>query len=205
MNPKLREQTLAFAGVLQVGELVRQVASGGHCSQTSARASLDSLFEDDPDSTEAVFGGIPGLRLGLMMMNELAQSASNDARQAMGYGGGLLRLAMFLRKDSERQQAIGKGLELIRPARERAEDVLDPSVIAQLADLYREQISTLPMRIQVNGEPSWLKQAEKVALIRALLLSGVRAGFLWLQLGGRPWRLFFQRGRMFRIAAELAP
>ncbi|NCO20004.1 MAG: lysogenization regulator HflD, partial [Gammaproteobacteria bacterium] len=75
---------------------------------------------------------------------------------------------------------------------------------AQLADVYRQQISTLPLRIQVNGNPLYLKQSDKVSLIRAILLGGVRAGFLWLQLGGRPWRLLLQRRRMFRIAAELS-
>jgi high frequency lysogenization protein len=203
MKRSLKEQTVAFAGVLQSGELVRQIATGGHCSQSSARASLDSLFETEPESTEAVFGGIRGVKLGLTMANELATQGSDDSRQAMGYASGLLRISVLLRKDRERQQAMHEALELVRPAREGADDGLDPSVVAQLADVYKQHISTLPLRIQVNGRPDHLKQEEKVSLIRALLLAGVRAGFLWFQLGGRPWRLLFQRGRMFRIAGEL--
>lgn len=204
MKRPLREQTLAFAGVLQAGELVRQIASGGQCSQSSARATIDSLFATEPESTEAVFGGIGGVRLGLTMANELASQGSGDAQQAMAYASGLLRLAVMLRKDDERQQSLQRSLELVRPAWNNADDALDPSVVAQLADVYKHEISTLPMRIQVNGKPQHLKQTEKVSLIRALLLGGIRAGFLWFQLGGRPWRLLFQRGRMFRIAAELA-
>jgi len=204
MKRSLKEQTLAFAGVLQAGELVRQIATGGQCSQQSARASLDSLFAMDPESTEAVFGGVSGVRLGLTMANEMAQHNSNDARQAMGYASGLLRLSMMLRKDDERQRSLHRSLELAGAARRDADDALDPSVIAQLADIYRTEISTLPLRIQVNGSPDYLKQTDKVSLIRAVLLAGIRAGFLWFQLGGRPWRLLFQRKRMFRIAAELA-
>lgn len=204
MSADLRQQVIAFAGILQAGELVRQIAAGGQCSQQSARASLESVFANEPDSTEAVFGGLPGVRLGLTMANELATSASNDARQAMGYAGGLMRLSMFLRKDPGRLDDLGRALNLVETAWHDAGDVLDPSVIAQLADVYRQQISTLPLRIQVHGNPQHLKQNEKVSLIRAILLGGVRAGFLWLQLGGRPWRLLFQRGRMFRIAAELS-
>jgi high frequency lysogenization protein len=204
MKRSLKEQTLAFAGVLQAGELVRQLATGGQCSQQSARASIDSLFETEPESTEAVFGGIGGVKLGLTMANELATQGSGDAQQAMAYASGLLRLSVLLRKDGERQQALMRSLELVRPAREQAEDPLEPSVVAQLADVYRQHISTLPLRIQVNGRPAYLKQDDKVSLIRAVLLAGVRAGFLWFQLGGRPWRLLFQRRRMFRIAAELA-
>lgn len=204
MSVDLRQQVVAFAGILQAGELVRQIASGGLCSQLSARASLESVFANTPESTEAVFGGLPGVRLGLTMTNELATSASQDARQAMGYAGGLIRLSMFLRKDPARLDHLGTALGLVEAAWHDAGDVLDPSVIAQLADVYRQQISTLPLRIQVHGNPQHLKQNDKVALIRAVLLGGVRAGVLWLQLGGRPWRLLFQRRRMFRIAAELS-
>lgn len=204
MKRSLKDQTLAFAGVLQAGELVRQIATGGQCSQQSARASIDSLLETEPESTEAVFGGIGGVKLGLTMANELATQGSGDAQQAMAYASGLLRLSVLLRKDGERQQALMRSLELVRPAREQAQDPLEPSVVAQFADVYRQHISTLPLRIQVNGRPAYLKQDDKVSLIRAVLLAGVRAGFLWFQLGGRPWRLLFQRRRMFRIAAELA-
>lgn len=204
MNRPLREQTLAFAGVIQAGELVRQIATGGQCSQTSARHSLDSLFAQDAASTEAVFGGLSGIRLGLTMTREMAVHGSADSQQAMGYASGLLRLAMMLRKDKTRQNSMAHSLSLVEPVWKRAEDSLDPSVVAQLADVYRSEISTLPLRIQVHGDPAHLKQEEKVSLIRAILLAGVRAGFLWFQLGGRPWRLLFQRGKMFRIAAELA-
>lgn len=204
MKRPLKEQTLAFAGVLQAGELVRQIATGGQCSQQSARHSIDSLFARNAESTEAVFGGLAGIRLGLTMTNEMATRGSDDSRQAMGYASGLLRLAMMLRKDKARQAAMERSLGLVESAWRNAGDALDSSVIAQLADIYRSEISTLPLRIQVHGDPAYLKQQEKVSLIRALLLAGVRAGFLWFQLGGRPWRLLFQRGKMFRIAAELA-
>jgi len=204
MKRSLKEQTLAFSGVLQTGELVRQIATGGHCSRQSARNSIDSLFVTQPETTEAVFGGVSGIRLGLTMTNEMATRGSNDSRQAMAYASGLLRLAMLLRKDRQRQDSMETSLGLVEPAWRNADDALDPSVIAQLADIYKNEISTLPLRIQVHGDPTYLRQDGKVSLIRALLLAGIRAGFLWFQLGGRPWRLLFQRGRMFRIAAELA-
>lgn len=204
MRRSLKEQTLAFAGALQAGELVRQVATGGQCSQQSARRSINSLFATEPESTEAVFGGLDGIRLGLTMTNEMATQGSSESQQAMGYASGLLRLAMLLRKDKPRQGSLERALKLVEPAWRDADDALDPSVIAQLADVYRSEISTLPLRIQVHGNPAYLKQDDKVSLIRAVLLAGVRAGFLWFQLGGRPWRLLFQRSKMFRIAAELA-
>jgi len=204
MSGRLKEQTMAFTGALQAGELVRQVAEGGQCSQQSARHSLDSLFRFDAESAEAVFGGLKGLRLGLTMTGELRESNRPDAQQAMRYATQMLRLSLVLRRDEPRQQTLGRELELIESARECAGDVLDPSIVSQLAELYLRQISTLPLRIEVRGNAANLKDSDKVALIRAILLAGIRSGFLWFQLGGRPWRLLFQRRKMFRIAAELA-
>ena len=41
-----------------------------------------------------------------------------------------------------------------------------------------------------------LQDENKAARVRALFLAGVRAAFLWHQLGGRRWQLLFQRKRL---------
>lgn len=203
MKHDLTEQTLAFAGTLQAGELVRQIADSGHCSRMAAARSLDSLFAVDADSTAAVYGGVDGVRLGLTVARELGQGSPGEALTALGYASSLLRLARFLQRDSSRQQALHRELELVKAVRDRAEDVLDPAILAQLADVYRTTLSTLPFRIQVVGKPEILKQDDKVEWVRALLLGGLRSAFLWHQIGGRPWKLLFKRRRMFRIASDL--
>ena len=204
MTGSLADQTLAFCGTLQAGELVRQIATGGHYGAQAARTTLDSLFVDDPGRTAEVWGGVEGLRLGLAIAGELAGRPGQDALAGLAYASGLLRLSRILWKDGERQRALGRELDLVRPAWERADDPADPSVVAQLADIYRSTISTMSTRIEVRGNAEHLKQGDKVALIRALLLGGVRSGFLWIQLGGRPWRLLFQRRKMFALAREMA-
>jgi high frequency lysogenization protein len=203
MKHDLREQTLAFAGTLQAGELVRQIADSGQCSRQAAEHTLESLFAVDAESTSAVFGGIRGVRLGLTIAGELGQGTSRDALTSLGYASGLMRLAKLLQRDRERQQQLLRELELIDPVRQRAESVLDPAVMAQLADTYKTLLSPLPFRIQVVGRPDILKQPEKVEWVRALLLGGLRSAFLWHQIGGRPWKLLFQRKKMIRIAGDL--
>jgi high frequency lysogenization protein len=203
MKHDLREQTLAFAGTLQAGELVRQIADSGQCSRQAAEHTLDSLFAVDAESTAAVFGGVRGVRLGLTVAGELGQGNSRDALTSLGYASGLLRLARLLTRDAERQQHLHRELELIEPARRQAGTPLDPAVLAQLADTYKTLLSPLPFRIQVVGRPEVLKQPEKIEWVRALLLGGLRAAFLWHQIGGRPWKLLFKRKKMIRIAGEL--
>lgn len=203
MSRGLTEQTLAFAGALQAGELVRQVANSGTCGRMAAERTLDSLFTVDADSTAAVYGGVDGVRVGLTVARELGQSHPQDALTALGYASSLLRLARFLRRDKDRQQKLHRELELVESSRRRADSVLDPAVLAQLADVYRTTLSTLPFRIQVVGKPEILKQEDNVEWVRALLLGGLRSAFLWHQIGGRPWKLLLQRRKMFRVAGAL--
>ncbi len=201
---RIKDATIAFAGMLQSGELVRQIATSGNCSQQAARASLDSIFNLQPDSTEAVYGGLGGVRMGLRVMVELFSARnSQDNLQSLNYALGMAKLAVRIQRDSKRQADLGREIELVESGWKDSEEPLDESVISQLGDAYQRHISTMDFRLSINGRPDYLKQPDKVALIRALLLAGIRSGFLWRQVGGRQWRLVFQRRRLLAQAEEL--
>lgn len=200
----MRDATIAFAGMLQAGELVRQIASSGHCSQQAAHHSLASIFERAPDSTEDSFGGIEGVRLGLRMLIEIFSARTQrESMQGLNYALGLAKLSAKLRRDSQRMNALGEEIGLIESAWQQREGDLDPSVLSQLADAYQQFISSMDFRLSINGKPDYLKQSEKIAFIRALLLAGIRSAILWHQVGGRQWRLIFQRARMLQEARRL--
>ena len=55
----------------------------------------------------------------------------------------------------------------------------------------------------MQGEPARLQDEDNAARIRALFLAGVRAAFLWHQLGGRRWRLLFQRKQQLEILESI--
>ncbi|MEM7054623.1 MAG: DUF489 family protein, partial [Pseudomonadota bacterium] len=175
MKHSIEEQTLAFCGILQAAELVRQIATTGQCSRQAAGASIDSLFVTNPEQTQAVYGNVNGVRLGITIAREIASGEAENAMISLQYASGLLRLAKYLRRDQERQHKLAKELALVEPIRQRAEQAYDPSVIVQLADVYKNCISTMGYRIQVGGRAEILKQEEKVATIRALLLTGLRS------------------------------
>jgi high frequency lysogenization protein len=190
--------------MLQAGELVRQLATSGTCSGQAAEASVASIFERDPDSTEDVYGGIGGVRMGLRVMTELFSARSDhESLQALNYALGLAKLGKLIRRDRDRQQRLGEELDLVEKAWKDAECRVDDSVTSQLADVYQRHVSTLDFRLSVSGRPEYLKQDDKVAFVRALLLAGLRSAFLWHQTGGRQWRLVFQRKKMLEQAREL--
>lgn len=200
----MRDATIAFAGMLQVGELVRQTATSGHCGQQAARASLDSVFIMQAETTEDIYGGLGGVRMGLRVLVELFSAGNNqDALVALNYALGMGKLARAVQRDQSRQNALGREIALVEAAWRDSEELLDDCVISQLADVYERHISTLPFRLSVAGKPEYLRQTDKVALVRALLLAGIRSAFLWQQVGGRQWRLLFQRRRMLHQAESL--
>jgi high frequency lysogenization protein len=200
----MRDKTIAFAGMLQASELVRQIATSGQCSQQAAQSSIGSIFSRSPDSTEDVYGGLGGVRMGLRVMVELFSARhGQDGLQALNYSLGLAKLGTKIESDRKRQQALGRELDLIEKAWQDADQQLDESVISQLADVYQRHVSTMDFRLSISGRPEYLKQTEKVAFVRALLLAGLRSAFLWRQVGGRQWRLVFQRRGMLEQAQSL--
>ena len=201
---RLKDRTLALAGVIQAAELVRQIAQTGQCSQQAAQASLGSVFETSPASTEATFGGTSGLKLGLTLLTEtLGPHKHSTDIQTLHYALALLKLGGRVMRQSKRQRALGEAIDLVQAAWADSDEPLDPSATAQLADAYQHHISTVSFRIRVQGSPTILKNDEKVALIRALLLAGIRSVFLWRQLGGNQWRLLVDRKAMVGEADRL--
>lgn len=200
----MRDATIAFAGMLQASELVRQSATSGTCSGQAAEASVASIFSRDPESTEDVYGGIGGVRLGLRVLTELFSAQSGQENlQSLNYALGLAKLGKQVRRDGRRLNAIGEELDLVGKAWQDASESLDDSVIAQLADVYQRHVSTLGFRLSVSGRPEYLKQPDKVAFVRAVLLAGLRSSILWHQVGGRQWRLVFERKKMLAQARSL--
>lgn len=200
----MRDATIAFAGMLQASELVRQMATSGTCSGQAAQASIASVFSRDPASTEDVYGGIGGARMGLRVLTELFSARTDhESLQSLNYALGLAKLGRAVSRDRKRQQAIGEELDLVEKAWQDAGATLDDSVTSQLADVYQRHVSTMDFRLSVSGKPEYLKQPEKVAFVRALLLAGLRSAFLWRQVGGRQWRLIFQRRKMLEQAQAL--
>jgi high frequency lysogenization protein len=92
-------------------------------------------------------------------------------------------------------EKIRKGIEL---ATQRLDHfpMLHENILAQLADIYAETVSTLQPRIMVQGEPLHLQNQDNINLIRALLLAGIRAALLWRQCGGSRRQLLFGRRKI---------
>lgn len=189
----LTDKTLALAAVFQSADLVKQIAMTGQYDQHDAKTILNSIFDINPSSAEAVFGSIGSLRSGLQILVE--QMDTDNTRRDMDitrYVVAMLHLQGKLLKKKDMLDYLARGIERAQLQTEHY-DLLHDNVIANLAGLYSDTVSQLTPKIMVSGEGQHLSNTDNANKVRAILLGGIRAAVLWNQLGGSRWQILFKR------------
>lgn len=200
MKKSIQNRTIALAAVLQCSAQVKQVAESGQTDLQQARVLLKSLFNNDASSIDSVYGGLSNIKPGLILINDYLNAGKNGVKDM-----DITRYSvsvMYLQGKLDKNQAAGKQmLEELESAEQQLnyfDDVLHPSVVGRIADIYQNHISPLGSKIIVKGDQNQLENPDNAAMIRALLLAGIRACVLWRQAGGSRLKLLFQRGGLLK-------
>ena len=194
------DRVIALAGLFQATDMVHNIAHQGLADADDFETCIASLLKVDAASSEDIYGGIAKLRTGLQLLVKQLQNPKN--MEITRYSVSLLVLERKLGKQPSLIQRIREGIAA-------AGDKLDyfplthDNIIASLAELYTNTISTLSPRIMVNGQPNHLERAENANRIRALLLAGIRAAWLWQQSGGGRLTLLLRRKVLLAEARRL--
>ncbi|MDP1708704.1 MAG: high frequency lysogenization protein HflD [Gammaproteobacteria bacterium] len=198
-----KDRVLALAGIFQACRLVQQAARKNMVDNEALEACLVSIVNVNADTTAAVYGGTQALRLGLRTLQEqLDKGAVPRDLELARYVVSVMHLERQLARQPEMLSGIGVAIEATQQKRETMA-ITHPEVIAQLAAIYSDTISTLAPRIIVQGEEGYLSNPETANKVRALLLAAIRSAWLWHQVGGRRWQLVFGRGAMAREVTAL--
>lgn len=184
--------------------MVDQIANQGSCNSFSLESSLKSLTVTTPENTLSVFGSnAQNLRQGLQALKEFMTPKSQGITpNALRYSISLLHIESRLRRQSDILNVIAERLDKLDNQLDHFE-ITHENIIKTLADIYKDTISTLKFRIQVNGNPTYLQNPANAEKIRAILLAGVRAAILWRQVGGRRWHLIFSRNQYQQACERL--
>jgi len=201
---RLENQAIALAGVAQAARLVDQIARTGSCPVEFVEASVHSLFVFEPRQTEEVFGGIGGIKLGLQNLCMLLASRQEaTSAEMVRYVFGLMYLERKFATNSEMMSVVRSRLEHTRFRAEHFSSHVH-ELCHSVSAIYQDTLSHLSFRIKVAGSQEYLENTQNADRIRTLLLCGIRAAFLWRQLGGRRWRLLLQRRRLLDTAQRLS-
>lgn len=192
-----RDRAIALAGIFQAANLVQQIAHTGMIDQQSLETCISSLFKVDADTPEAVFGAAANLTLGYKtLLTQLGGTNHNtDKPRDIDITKYVISIAVLERKLAKRGDLLKKITDGIESTQLQLEHfgLTHDNVLAKLAHIYSETISTLKPRIMVNGEHQHISNPNQANKIRALLLAGIRAAVLWRQCGGTRWQLLLKR------------
>lgn len=195
------ESQLALAGVCQSAFLVKAIARNKSFPEDAYEVTLNSIIETDPKSTVDVYGTLENLKLGYeTLVAQLGDRSTKDS-EITRYIASLLTLERKVTKKAGRLAALGERIDNIKRQTSML-SLLDGQMVANLASIYKDNISPLSHKIQVAGEPAALKQKSVQDKIRALLLGGIRSAVLWRQLGGTRRNIIFQRSQILHSAKE---
>jgi high frequency lysogenization protein len=195
------DQAVALAGVFHCAELVDKLAHNGYVSELQLGQAMTALLNQNPQSVMDLYGDLDNLELGMTSLRAAIEQDTKTTTDVMRYVIGIMYLARKLTSDKKRLTEIGDGIEIAG----RQAEVFTPmhdNVVANIASLYSNTISTLPSRIKVRGNPLYLKQTAVAQRTRCLLFSGIRSAFLWHQLGGKRRHLLWQRKLFISVMPE---
>ena len=196
-------KTIALAGVQQSLYDIQQIAWSGQCNFDELDTCLSSLFVRNPNNYDEVFGEVQNLRSGLNALKvSFTQKRDKEALERTRYMVSLMMLAKKIRTSESLSQQIGTTLSLLEEAAQDIENQRD-YIIQRLAQLYQNAISVLTPRIIIYGKPKLLDDQNNAAMIRALLLAGLRSVILWYQAGGSQTSLLLGKNKYLQSIEQL--
>ena len=201
---KLEQQTIALAGVAQAARLVDQLSRTGSYPVEFLESSIHSLFEFDADNIGAIYGGLAGVKLGLNNLSAiLASRQADENSEIVRYVLNMLHLERKFAASTDMMSVVHSRLEHTSFKAEHFSGHVN-DVCHSVSGIYQDTLSKLRFRIKVSGSAQHLQDGVNADIIRALLLAGIRSAFLWRQLGGRRWRLLFERKRILHTSQQLS-
>lgn len=205
INSEYINKTIALAGIFQAAALVKQLAWTSKCDIEALETSINSILQIDSPSVLKVYGGeLSKLSVGLRSLITFFGNPNNSLKdtEIARYVFSLLYLENKLSKRSDLLAIIKSGI--IR-AKMQADlfTVTHDNVIANLAGIYIDTLSTFTFRIHITGNQSYLTNPVVTNKTRALLLAGIRSAVLWKQLGGSRLQIFFKKNTFIKCAQQL--
>jgi high frequency lysogenization protein len=198
INQQSIDQTIALAGVAQSIKVVQNIAWKGQTSTTDFKAVIASLLKLDAESAIAIYGGSFELSSGLRLLKQ--QLDTNNKNKDPEFISIAINL-ITLHKQLNNQQSIMDNLSQFMTRLSttysnenfHTDDDLFNQLLSDCSNAYQQTVSKLPNRIQVKGEPKYLKPMENQIQVRAALLCAIRSLFLWRQSGGSRWQFLFKK------------
>ena len=199
-----KNQCIALAAIIQAAHIADEIAVTGQYSENHMKASANSVFSVGTSNLAEIYPDLSELKLGLQNLISIFNDGKTHTKsRVVRYTFAIIQLQLILEKDPNMLMQIHEKLRL---ENEQATDTIESvfNCCFRAAEIYSTTLSKLRFKIYITGDRELISENNNEKIIRAMLLAGVRASFLWHQFGGRRWKLFFQRRKMVEVARNLS-
>lgn len=197
-NNNYKKQVLALRGIFQAAGLVHTIAKGEFENQADFETSLESLFIRAPKTAIDCYPGQHFTTGTKYLKQFFGRDYNPNIIQVCRYAFSLFKIYRIFKKSPSLRNKLDKLISEVESKRTFFQEPLAPAIIEQLAAGYVDIFGGLSFRIQIIGKKIVLNDPNRLAKMRCLLLAGLRSVYLWEQLGGNLFKLFFFRKRYFK-------
>ncbi len=195
-------KTIALSGIFQACLLIKQLAWEGKCNQEAFDTAIYSLLQIDSASVISVYQNLNNLNLGFKLLIDFLNKNKKKDIEITRYVFSLLYLEQKLVKRPDLINIIKSGITRAN-IQSNLFHLNHENVIANLAGIYVDTLSTFSFRIYINGNQTFLTNYHTTNKIRSILLAGIRSAVLWRQLGGSKLQLFFKKNIFLACAKQM--
>ena len=198
VNQNSINQTVALAGLAQSIRIVQNIAWKGDCNPTDFKSVIASLIRIDAASAIAVYDGSFEVSTGLRILKQQLDTKNpNKDPEFVALAINLINLQKQLASNTRLLDNLSHSIAKISEKYSDQDFYQNDDIFNELLEAcstaYKQSVSKLPNRIQVKGEPKYLKIDTNQIKVRAALLCAMRSIVVWRQSGGSRWHFFFKK------------
>ena len=180
----------SLIAMLQSVYLVDRIATTDYDATNESNFLIQSIYTKNTFDADKIYPQKTSLVEGCKLLKDILRGKNDISVLTMQkYALNIILIQKNINKISDLKNMIGKKIDNYHDNSMMTTNLND--LIAYSEDIYKEYIGIIRPRVVISGKKEYLDKNS--SLIRALLLSGIRASFLWDYHGGSKWHLMFRR------------
>ena len=180
----------SLIAMLQSVYLVDRIATTDYDATNESDFLIQSIYTKNTFDADKIYSQKSSLVDGCKLLKEILRGKNDISVLTMQkYALNIILIQKNINKISDLKNMIGKKIDNYHDNSMMATNLNDQ--IAYSEEIYKEHVGIIRPRVVISGKKEYLNKNS--SLIRALLLSGIRAAFLWDYHGGSKWHLMFRR------------
>ena len=183
----------SLIAMLQSVYLVDRIATTDYDATNESDFLIQSIYTKNTFDADKIYSQKSSLVDGCKLLKEILRGKNDISVLTMQkYALNIILIQKNINKISDLKNMIGKKIDNYHDNSMMATNLNDQ--IAYSEEIYKEYVGIIRPRVVISGKKEYLNKNS--SLIRALLLSGIRAAFLWDYHGGSKWHLMFRRNEI---------